>query len=159
MVQMNYDAKKSKMLIVVKTCKQWKNYLKDVVYQVQMITNHCNFNNFMITKTLNRIKIKWWKKLSNFDFFIEYRFKVKNSIDDFFKKFDYEWKKKRFVTKEVTKSDHIFDSKDFILGVGYDEIVDKKSSENLSMKFVILQRKEICQFLFDSKIVNNSKNA
>ena len=36
------------------------------------------------------------KKLSNFDFFIEYRSKTKNSIDDYFKKFDYKLKKIRY---------------------------------------------------------------
>ena len=41
----------------------------------------------------------------------------------------------------------------------YDETVDEKASENLNIKFVTLQTKEICQFLFDSEIVDNYKNA
>ena len=41
----------------------------------------------------------------------------------------------------------------------YDENVDEKSFKNLSIRFVILQTKKICQFLFDSEIVNSSKNA
>ena len=41
----------------------------------------------------------------------------------------------------------------------YDEIIDEKSFENLNIKLVILQTKEICQSFFDSKIVDNSKNA
>ena len=35
--------------------------------------------------------------------------------------------KKKFVTKKITKFDHILDTKDFILCVVYDEIVDEKS--------------------------------
>ena len=66
-------------------------------------------------------------------------------MNDFFKKFDYKSKKKiRY--KKITKFDHIFDTKNFILCVVYDEIVDEKSFENLNIKFVILQTKEICQF-------------
>ena len=34
-------------------------------------------------------------------------------------------KKKRFVTEEITKFDYIFDTKDFILCIVCDEIVDK----------------------------------
>ena len=41
----------------------------------------------------------------------------------------------------------------------YDEIVDEKLFENLNIKLVILQTKKIYQFLFDSKIVDNNKNA
>ena len=68
-------------------------------------------------------------------------------------------RKKKFVTKKITKFDYIFDTKDFILCVMYDKIVDDKLSKNLNIKFVIVQTKGIYQFLFDSKIVNNSKNA
>ena len=145
-------------MTVIKRCKQWKYYLKNVVYEVQMITNYCNFKNFIITKILNKRKIKWCKRLSSFNLFIEYRSKTQNSIDDFFKRFDYESKKK-FVTEEITKFDHIFDTKDFILCVVYDEIVDYNSSQNLNIKLVILQTKKICRFFFYSKIVDNSQKA
>ena len=53
-------------------------------------------------------------------------------------------RKKKFVTKEVTKFDYIFDTKKFILCVVYDEIIDEKLFENRSIKFVTLQTKEIC---------------
>ena len=31
---MNYDEEKSKMLTIIKTCKQWKYHLKNVVYSI-----------------------------------------------------------------------------------------------------------------------------
>ena len=104
----------------------------------------------MITKILNRKKIKWWKKLSDFDFFIEYRSEIKNSVDDFFRRSDYESKKKRRIIEKTTKFDQILDIKDYVLCVVYDEI------ENLSNKFVILQTKKKCQFSSNSKIVDKS---
>ena len=67
--------------------------------------------------------------------------------------------KRRIRYKKMTKFDCIFDTKEFILCVVYNETVDKKSFENLSNKFVTLQTKEICQSFFESKIVDNSKNA
>ena len=125
-VEINYEIKKSKMLTVIKTCKQWKHYLKSVVYQMQMIIDHCNFRNFMITKTLNRKKIKWWKKLSNLDLFIEYRSEAKNPVDDFSRRSDYESGEKRRVIEGVTKPDHILDIKDYVLCVVCDEAERKK---------------------------------
>ena len=116
-----------------------------------MITNHCNFKNFITTKILSRKKIKWQNELSHFNFFIEYRLEVKNSMDDFFKRFDYKSKKKRFVTEEITKFDHILDIKKITLCVVYDETADKKSFKSLSIKFVILQTKKICQFFLIQK--------
>ena len=68
-------------------------------------------------------------------------------------------RKKKLVKEKTTKFHHIFDTKDFILCVVYDEIVDEKSSENLSTNFVILQTKEICQFIFYLEIVGKNKNA
>ena len=93
----------------------------------------------MITKILNKKKIRWWKKLSNFDFFIKYRFEIKNSVDDFFRKSDYESEKKKRIIEKITKFDQIFDIKDYVLCVVYDE-----TEKNLSNKLVILQTKKKC---------------
>ena len=76
-------------------------------------------------------------------------------MDDFVKKFDHKSKKK-FVTNKP-KFDYIFDTKDFILCLVYDEIVDKRLFKNLNIKIVILQTKRISQFFY-SKIVDNNKN-
>ena len=57
-------------------------------------------------------------------------------------------RKKKLVIEKVTKFDHILDTKDFILCVVDDEIADEKLFENLSIKFVIVQTKKICQFFF-----------
>ena len=86
---------------------------------------------------------------------IDQKFKIRSKI---FSKNVIISRKKKFVTEKITKFDLIFDTKDFILCIVYDEIVDKKSSENLNIKFVILQTKEICRF-FNSKTVDSSKNA
>ena len=67
--------------------------------------------------------------------------------------------KKNVVTKKITKLDYIFDTKDFHLCVVYDEIVSQKSSENLNIKLMTLQTKEIRHSFFDSNIVNSSKHA
>ena len=69
---------------------------------------------------------------------IDQKQKIRSMI--FFKRFNYESK--------ITKFDHIFDTKDFIQCVVYDQIVDEKLFENLKIKFLILQTKKICQFFY-----------
>ena len=124
-----------------------------------MITDHCNFRNFMITKILIKKNLNNEKNYHIFIFSLDSDQKQKfrsmisspNSIIN--------RRKKRLVIEKIAKFDYIFDTKNLILCVVYDEIIDEKSFENLNIKFVILQTKEICQSFFNSKIVDNNKNA
>ncbi len=47
-------------------------YLKEFRHQIQVYTNHKNLLYFMITKVLNRRQIRWSKKLSSYNFNIQY---------------------------------------------------------------------------------------
>jgi len=53
-------------------------YLKESRYQIQVYTNHKNLLYFTITKVLNRRQIKWSKKLSSYNFQIQYQKKSEN---------------------------------------------------------------------------------
>ncbi len=53
-------------------------YLKEFKHQIQVYTNHKNLLYFMITKVLNRRQIKWSKKLSSYNFNIQYWKKSEN---------------------------------------------------------------------------------
>ena len=124
---------------------------------MQMITNYCNFRNFIITKSFKKkLNVKKNYQILIFLFNIDQKHNIQWMI---FSENSIISRKKKFVTKKITKLDHIIDTKDFTLCVVYDEIVDEKLSENLSIKFVILQTKEICRFFYYLKIVDNSKNA
>ena len=62
--------------------------------------------------------------------------------------------KKRLVTEKVTNFDYIFDIKDFIVCFVCNEIVNQKSFENSSNKFVNLQTKKIFQsFLIQKSLI------
>jgi hypothetical protein len=78
------------MLVIVKICKKWRHYIKNVKYFIQMIIDHVNFKNFFINKTFNRKKTRWWKKLAKFDLKIKYRFDKNNFANDSSRKRDYE---------------------------------------------------------------------
>ena len=42
------------------------------MYQIRVVTNHCNLHIFLTSKNLLRHEAKWWKRLSGLDFAIEY---------------------------------------------------------------------------------------
>jgi hypothetical protein len=88
-VERNYDADEFKMLAIVKACKQWRHYVEDAKHQILIIIDHVNLRTFFIIKILSRKKIKWWKKLSEFDFLIEYRSKKLNSANAFNRRNNY----------------------------------------------------------------------
>jgi hypothetical protein len=88
-VERNYNADKSEILAIVKTCKQWRHYVKDVKHQILIIINHVNLRTFFITKILSRRKIIWWKRFSEFDLLIEYHSKKLNSANALNKRNDY----------------------------------------------------------------------
>jgi hypothetical protein len=85
----HYDANESEMLAIVKTCKQWRHYVENAKHQILIIIDHVNLRTFFIIKILSKREIRWWKKLSKFDFLIEYRSKRLNSTDVFSRRSDY----------------------------------------------------------------------
>jgi hypothetical protein len=78
------------MLVIVKICKKWRHYIKDVKYFIRMMINHVNFKNFFINKILNRKETRWWKKLTELDLKIKYQFDKSNFANDSFDKRNYE---------------------------------------------------------------------
>jgi hypothetical protein len=86
----NYEVSDQKMLVLVKVCKKWRQYIKNVKYFVRMIIDHVNLKNFFINKILSDREIRWWKRLTELDLKIEYRFDKSNFANDSFRKRDYE---------------------------------------------------------------------
>ncbi len=89
-VERNYEINDQKMLVIVKVCKKWRHYIKNVKYFVRMIIDHINFKNFFINKILSRREARWWKKLAKLDLKIKYRFDKSNFANDLFRKRNYE---------------------------------------------------------------------
>ncbi len=86
----NYEINDQEMFVIVKVCKKWRHYIKDVKHSMRMIIDHANLKNFFINKVLSRKEIKWWKKLIELDLRIKYRSEKNNFADDSFRKRDYE---------------------------------------------------------------------
>ncbi len=77
--ELNYKIHDKKLLVIVDSFKQWRVYLKESRHQVQVYINHKNLLYFTITKVLNRRQIRWSKKLSSYNFQIQYRKRSENS--------------------------------------------------------------------------------
>jgi len=78
-VELNYEIHNKKLLAIVDSFKQWKVYLKEFRHQIQVYTDHKNLLYFMITKVLNWRQIRWSKKLSLYNFQIQYQKESENS--------------------------------------------------------------------------------
>jgi hypothetical protein len=89
-VERNYEVNDQKMLVIVKICKKWRHYIKDVKYFVRMIIDHVNLKNFFINKIFNRRETRWWKRLAKLDLKIKYRFDKINFANDSSCKQNYE---------------------------------------------------------------------
>jgi hypothetical protein len=137
-VERNYEINDQKILIIVKICKKWRHYIKNVKYFIRMIIDYVNLKNFFINKIFNRKKIRWWKKLTKFDLKIKYRFNKNNLVNDLFRKQNYE-----------------------------NEIANKnKNNENLNLKkWVLIKNKNIFTsknekkkktYFFNRLIIDNS---
>jgi hypothetical protein len=89
-VERNYKINDQEILVIVKICKKWRHYIKSVKYSVWMIIDHVNLKNFFINKLLSRREVRWWKRLTELDLKIKYRFDKNNFANDSFHKRNYE---------------------------------------------------------------------
>jgi hypothetical protein len=88
-VERNYSVEESELLIIVKTCKQWRHYLEDAAHQVRVITNHVNLRTFLIIKNLSRRETRWWERLFDLNLAIEYRSERLNVANALSRRRDY----------------------------------------------------------------------
>jgi hypothetical protein len=89
-VERNYEVNDQKMLIIVRICKKWRHYIKNVKYSIRMIIDHVNLKNFFINKTLSRREARWWKRLAKFNLKMKYQFDKNNLANNSSRKRDYE---------------------------------------------------------------------
>ena len=92
---------KQKMLIIIENCKQFRQYNENAFESIRIVIDHCNLKTFFKNKVLNRKKTKWWKKLIDLNFFIEYRFEINNSVDNSFRQSDYFHEKNKSINNFI----------------------------------------------------------
>src|SRR5579859_6612082 len=69
----NYEIYDKKMLAIVECMNIWRHYFKDADHKLKVLTDHKNLIWFTETKSYNCRQAHWVKKLSRFDFVIQFR--------------------------------------------------------------------------------------
>ena len=154
----NYVVKKQKLLIIVKTCKQWKHYVKNSKHFIKIIINHANFHIFTIIKILNRKKIGWWKWLFELNLKIKYKSNKKNFANELFWRRDYEIKTH---VKNETKnqiSEKIFNLKNNVLKIRNWTLIFANDVLKNNSKFISNRlKKEFQKFKNNNNFTNIEK--
>ena len=91
------------MPIIICVRKKWKHYVKNFIHMMTIIINHVNLKMFLLNKNLFEKKMKWWKKLFNFDLIIKYKSEKQNFANAASRRSDYEIKnvKKKKILKNI----------------------------------------------------------
>jgi len=72
-VERNYKIHDKEILAIIYALEEWKHFLEEVTYPVEIWTDHKNLEYFMMTKKLNCYQACWSLHLARFDFLLHYR--------------------------------------------------------------------------------------
>jgi hypothetical protein len=75
------------------------------LFSIQMLIDHVNLNSFFKNKKLNKKEARWWKKLNDLNFHIEYKSSKLNLADDSSRRFDYE-SNESIIVNAITKDEN-----------------------------------------------------
>ena len=68
-----YKTHDGKLLAIIEVFKTWRHYYKDYKYEVLVLTDHNNLQDFIDTKNLSSRQVWWAQKLLRYHFQIDYR--------------------------------------------------------------------------------------
>ena len=72
-IEQNYEIHNKKMLAIIHTLEEWRHFLEEVTYLVEIWTDHKNLEFFMTAKKLNHCQAHWFLHLARFNFLLHYR--------------------------------------------------------------------------------------
>ena len=90
LAEQNYKIYNQELLIIVVAFKQWRHYLKNNFYSIEVLSDHNNLKKLMSKKKLNSKQGRWAQILTTYDFKIFNRSNNKNSANGLLKWFKYE---------------------------------------------------------------------
>ena len=70
--ELNYDIHDKELLAIFKAFKIWQYYLEDLVYPINVVTDHKNLEYFSTTKVLIQRQAQWSKHLFQFNLIIRF---------------------------------------------------------------------------------------
>jgi len=81
-MELNYDIHDKELLVIVKSFKKWRHYLKGTPFPTDVITDHKNLTYFCESKNLSRRQARWSEYLYQFNLQICFRPGVLSSKPD-----------------------------------------------------------------------------
>ena len=88
--EQNYEIYDQELLIIVTAFKQWRHYLKNSFYSIEILFDHNNLKRLMTKKELNLKQARWAQIFATYDFEIFHHSNNKNSADGPLRRPDYE---------------------------------------------------------------------
>ena len=88
--EQNYETYDQELLAIVAAFKQWRHYLEDSLYPIEVLSDHNNLKGLMTKKKLNSRQARWAQVLAAYDFEIFHRPGAKNPADGPSRRPDYE---------------------------------------------------------------------
>ena len=98
LAKQNYEIYDQELLIIIIAFKQWKLYLKNNFYSIEILFDHNNLKKLITKKELKSRQTRWAQILAIYDFKIFYRSDNKNSANDSLRWFDY----KKILSLKIT---------------------------------------------------------
>jgi len=71
-VERNYKIHDKEMLAIICALEEWRYFLEEATYLVEIWTNHKNLEYFMTAKKLNHCQAHWSLHLARFDFLLHH---------------------------------------------------------------------------------------
>jgi len=71
-MEWNYEIHDKEMLAIICALEEWRYFLEEVTYPVEIWTNHKNLEYFMTAKKLNHCQARWSLHLARFNFLLYY---------------------------------------------------------------------------------------
>ena len=71
-VERNYEIYNKKLLAIVEALTKWRQYLLDMIELFQIWMDHENLKYFREPHKLNRRQARWYLKLQDYDFILQY---------------------------------------------------------------------------------------
>jgi len=72
-MEQNYEIHDKKMLAIIRALEEWRHFLEEATYPVEIWTNHKNLEYFIMAKKLNHCQARWSLHLARFDFLLHHR--------------------------------------------------------------------------------------
>jgi len=73
LVKQNYEIHDKEMLAIIRTLEEWRHFLEEAQYLVEIWTDHKNLEYFMTAKKLNCHQARWSLYLAHFHFKLIHR--------------------------------------------------------------------------------------